>query len=85
MTLNIRSDEAEALARELARLDGTTVAEAVISALRETIDKRTREESATEAAKRILARRGLGFPAKRTPVPADAYHDLDADEAGNVR
>jgi len=77
MTLNIRNEEADALARELARIDGTTITHAVISALKETIDKRIRQETPRETAKRILTQRGLAFRANRQPVPPDAYHDLD--------
>lgn len=37
MTLNIRNQEADTLARELARADRISIPNAVISALRETI------------------------------------------------
>ncbi|WP_162895098.1 type II toxin-antitoxin system VapB family antitoxin [Rhizobium terrae] len=77
MTLNIRNEEADALARELARIDGTTITEAVISALRETIDNRVRQETPRETAQRILAKRGLAFKPDRRSLPAGAYHDLD--------
>ena len=77
MTLNIRNEEADALARELARIDGTTITDAVISALKETIDKRIRRETPRETATRILTQRGLAFKANRQPVAPNAYHDLD--------
>jgi hypothetical protein len=77
MTLNIRNEEADALARELARIDGTTITDAVISALKETIDKRIRQETPRETATRILTQRGLAFKANRQPVPPEGYHDLD--------
>ena len=77
MTLNIRNEEADALARELARMDGTTLTEAVITALRETIGQRIQQETPSETASRILAKRGLGFRKDRQPIPASAYHDLD--------
>jgi antitoxin VapB len=79
MTLNIRNEEADVLARELARIDGTTITDAVISALKETIDKRIRQETPRETARRILAKRGLSFKPDRRPLPSDAYHDLDHD------
>jgi hypothetical protein len=83
MTLNIRNDEADALARELARIDGTTITDAVIVALRETINKRIGDETPRETARRILARRGLALGAGRKPVPQSAYHDLDHDLGGD--
>lgn len=77
MTLNIRNEEADMLARELARIDGSTITDAVIVALRETIESRIRQETPRETAQRILAKRGLSFKADRKPISADAYHALD--------
>lgn len=82
MTLNIRNQEADRLARELARLDGTNITEAVIVALRETIRNRIESETPRETARKILERRGLSFQPNRKPVPADAYHGLDHDLTG---
>jgi len=79
MTLSIRNPEADALAKRLAKLDATTVTDAVIAALREAIAARTRRESPTETARRLLARRGLSFPANRRPLTPEAYHELDHD------
>jgi antitoxin VapB len=83
MTLSIRNPEADLLAKRLAKLDDTTITEAVIVALREAIAARTKREAARETARKILARRGLAFVEGRRPVPPAAYHDLDhnlADE-----
>ena len=79
MALSIRNPEANALAKRLAKLDDTTITEAVIGALKEAIAARTRRESASETARRLLARHGLSFPANRQPVPPEAYHELDHD------
>jgi len=67
----------DALARELAALDRTTITDAVVRALRETIASRLKNESPRETARRILARRGLTFKPNRRPVPAEAFHELD--------
>ena len=83
MTLSIRNPEADALARRLAKIDDTTVTEAVIAALREAIASRIKRESATETARKILASRGLSFAKDRRPVPPEAYHDLDHDLTGD--
>ena len=83
MTLNIRNDEADKLARELARLDRTNITEAVISALRETIRNRMHKERPRETAQKILAKHGLSFRPDRKPVPQEAYHDLDHDLQGD--
>lgn len=82
MTLSIRNPEADALAKRLAKLDDTTVTAAVISALKEAIAARTRRETPTETARRLLARHGLSLAPDRKPVPPEAYHDLDHDLTG---
>lgn len=82
MTLNIRNEEADKLARELARIDHTSITHAVISALRETIRNRLHKESPHETARKILAKHGLFFQPDRNPVPPEAYHDLDHDLRG---
>ena len=79
MTLSIRNPEADALARRLAKLDDTTVTEAVISALREALAARLKRENPSDTAERILKRHGLSFPKDRRPVAPEAYHDLDHD------
>lgn len=79
MTLNIRSEKADALARQLAQLDGTTITEAVVAALRDAIDKRLKQETPQETARRILAKHQLSFKEPGLPVATRAYHDLDHD------
>ncbi len=79
MTLGIRSPEADALARRLAKLDQTSITDAVVAALREAVDARLKKETPSETARRILARRGLSFRKNRKPIPDDAYHDLDGN------
>lgn len=85
MALNIRNPEAERLARKLAEIDGVSMTDAVIGALRETLRARTERETPTETARRILEKRGLSFAGNRKPVPPDAYHDLDHDLMGRER
>jgi antitoxin VapB len=82
MALNIRNTEADNLARKLAEIDGTSITDAVIVALRETIHARRRREAPSETARRILQKRGLSFPVDRKPLPPEAYHDLDHDLSG---
>jgi antitoxin VapB len=84
VVLNIRNPEAENLARKLADIDRTTITDALIVALKESIQTRRRGEVPSETARHILQKRGLSFPADRNPVPAQAYHDLDHDLSGEV-
>jgi antitoxin VapB len=83
MVLSIRNEEASMLARELAKIDHTTVTDAVIVALREAINVRLRREAPSETARKILAKRGLFFAPNRKPVPPEAYHQLDHDLSGD--
>jgi antitoxin VapB len=83
MTLNIRNPEADNLARELARIDRTSITDAVIVALRETIRNRMNQEEPWETAQKILAKHGLSFQPGRKPVPPEAYHELDHDLTGD--
>jgi antitoxin VapB len=82
MTLSIRNPQADTLARRLAEIDGTSITEAVVLALKEAIDARIRKETPSETAQRILAKHGLAFRRDRGPVPEGAYHDLDHDLVG---
>jgi antitoxin VapB len=80
MALNIRNVEADALARRLAEIEGKEITQAVIIALREAIDRRSKRETASETAKRILARHGIKPHAGTSkPLPRSVYHDLDHD------
>jgi antitoxin VapB len=79
MTLSIRNPEADLLAKRLAKLDDTTITEAVIVALREALAARMKKETPQETARKILARRGLAFVEGRRPLPPEAYHELDHD------
>jgi antitoxin VapB len=79
MTLSIRHPQADALARRLAEIDGTSITDAVVAALKEAVSARTHRETPTQTAQRILAKRSLAFRPNRKPVPRDAWHELDHD------
>jgi antitoxin VapB len=81
MTLSIRNPEADALAKRLAELDETTITDAVIRALKEALASRTRRETSTEAARRLLSEHGLKIHKPGQTVPRRAYHELDHDLA----
>lgn len=77
MTPGFREPQEDALAKQLAELDRTTVAEAVITALKEAIATRTRRESAREAARRIIREHGLKIADPGKPVAREVYDELD--------
>lgn len=82
MPLHIRNPEADKLARQLGRIDGASITDAVIVALRETIRNRLRNETPSETARRLLAEHGLAFTPGHKPVPRSVYHDMDHDLTG---
>ena len=82
MTINIRNPEADRLARELARIDDSSITEAVVVALREALRSRLKTETPSETARRLLVKHGLSFKPGRKPVPRSVYHDMDHDLIG---
>jgi antitoxin VapB len=77
MVLNIRNPEADALARELASIEGTEITQAVITALREAVEKRKKKEGAIESAQRILREMGIK-PSKtaKKKLPENVWRKL---------
>jgi antitoxin VapB len=82
MALSIKTEEADRLARELARLHGETLTEAVTTALRERLDRdrakpRTYEErlAAIEAAAAEFQRNATDL----SPVTKDEWDAINDD------
>jgi antitoxin VapB len=84
MSLNIRSEEAERLARNLAELTGDSITGAITVALRERID-RVRDRESREVAERAARLRAISSDAGRRwvePYRTADHGDLLYDEAG---
>jgi antitoxin VapB len=82
MALSIKTDEADRLARALARLTGETMTEAVTAALRERLAReRARRELAADLPKRLasLSRR-LCADYDTRPVSKAEWDDVSGDE-----
>ena len=82
VTVTIRKQSVDRLARQLAAMRGVTITRAVEGALEAAVIAETRNETAGEVAERILARRGIFIQPGGKPVPQSAYHDLDHDLIG---
>lgn len=82
MTVTIRKQSVDRLARRLATMRGVTITRAVEGALEAAVLAEGRQETPGEAAERILARRGVFIQPGGKPVPQSAYHDLDHDLTG---
>jgi antitoxin VapB len=84
MSLNIKSEEAHGLARELARLTGESMTAAVTEAVRERLD-RVRREQAIGLADRLIAI-GKDCAARlKEPFRSVDHGDLLYDERGMPR
>lgn len=59
MVLNIRNPRADALARELAELQGTSITEAVVTALDQAVRERRKRKSSREIIDEILKEKGI--------------------------
>lgn len=68
MALNIKSDEADQLARELSGLTGETITEAVTQALKERLDRRKRESDTVRRAARNAAIDAICRRAAKVPT-----------------
>ena len=84
MSLNIKSEQAHRLARELARLTGESVTAAVTVAVRERLD-RVRREQASGLAERLLAIGKDCAGRLKEPFRSADHADLLYDERGLPR
>ncbi len=84
MSLNIKSEEAHRLARELARLTGESMTAAVTKALRERRDRVSRDRAAGLAARLLVIGRDCAARLKEPFRSAD-HGELLYDERGLPR
>jgi antitoxin VapB len=84
MGMNIKSEEAHRLARELANLTGESLTAAVTEALRERLDRLRREPSG-RLAERLLAIGKDCASRLREPYRSAEHGDLLYDEKGLPR
>ena len=77
MTINITNKEADLLTRKLARLEGVGITEAVVIAMREALDRRLRQESPIETARRLRSEFGIELDDKaRRPLDRSVFDEL---------
>jgi antitoxin VapB len=84
MSMNIKSEEAHRLARELARLTGESMTGAVTAAVRERLDRLRREESSGLADRLLAIGKDCAVRLKEPFRSAD-HGDLLYDERGLPR
>ena len=77
MTINITNKEVDLLTRKLASLEGVGITEAVVIAMREALDRRLRQESPIETARRLRSEFGIELDDKaRRPLDRSVFDEL---------
>ena len=81
MAINITNKEADGLVRQLAKIEGIGLTEAVVVALREAIAHRRKRETPLETAARLRAEFGIKLtPQARRPLPRAVYDEMSGEE-----
>jgi antitoxin VapB len=80
MAINITNPEADRLTRQLAKIDGVNLTEAVVIALREAIARRRQRETPLETAERLRQEFGIQLSEQaRRPLPRSVYDEMSGD------
>jgi antitoxin VapB len=82
MALSIKTDEADRLARELARLHGETLTEAVTTALRQRLDRDRAKPRTPEEKVAAMQEAAAEFRRNATdlrPVTKEEWDDINGD------
>ena len=80
--LNIKNEEAHRLAKQLAKLTGESMANAVTTAVRERLERVRRQRGTTSKAERILQIAKECGPLWKEPYRSMDHADLLYDEKG---
>ncbi|PZQ11934.1 MAG: hypothetical protein DI565_17295 [Ancylobacter novellus] len=82
MVLNIRNPRADALARELAELKGTSITEAVVTALDDAVRARRKRKTSSEIVDEILKKYGITLTEEmRKPTPQKVWDEIHDHES----
>ncbi|WP_159952737.1 MULTISPECIES: type II toxin-antitoxin system VapB family antitoxin [unclassified Rhizobium] len=77
MPINVNNPEADKLTRQFAEIAGVGITDAIVIAMREAIERRSRVESAIETAARLREKHGVKINADmRKPLPRKAFDDM---------
>ena len=85
MPINVNNPEADALTRKFASMAGVGITDAIVIAMKEAIARRRADETPLETAARLREKHGVRVGrSARQPLPASAYDEMWADEAGKA-
>jgi antitoxin VapB len=80
MAINITNKEADSLARQLAKIEDTTLTEAIVTALREAIAHRRRRETPQQTAARLRTEFGIALSEQaRQPLTRAAWDEVSGE------
>lgn len=80
MAINIANKEADSLTRQLAKIEGVTLTDAVVTALREAIARRRRLETPQQTAARLRAEFDIRLTDRaRQPLPRAVYDQMSGE------
>ena len=81
MAINVNNQEADALTRKFAALQGVGISEAIVIAMREALNRRLAKETPVETAARIRKQHGIKLaPEARKPLPRRAFDEMWAED-----
>ena len=80
MTINITSKEADRLTRKLAQMEGVSLTDAVVMAMREALEKRLQRETPQETAARLRTKYGVKLSEEaRKPLPRSVFDEMSGE------
>jgi antitoxin VapB len=80
MTINITNKEADGLTRKLAQMEGVSLTEAVVLAMREALEKRLQRETPQETAARLRQKYGMVLTEQtRKPLPRSVFDEMSGE------
>jgi antitoxin VapB len=75
--INVNNPEADALTRRFAAMTGLGITEAIVTAMREAIERRRAAETAVQTAARLREKHGLRVSDQiRTPLAREAFDEM---------
>lgn len=81
MTINITNREADTLTRRLARIEGVSLTEAIVIAMREALARRRTADSMRASVDRLHAEFGVKLiDERREPLPRSVYDEMSGED-----
>ncbi|MGK9166375.1 type II toxin-antitoxin system VapB family antitoxin [Inquilinus limosus] len=77
MAINVNNPEADELTRKFAKLEGVSITEAIVIAMKEAIERRRMAETPMQTAARLRRKHGISISdTARQPLPKKAFDDM---------